>query len=395
MKSCLLNWQFFLLLQQSFAAEIRNITKKSYYFKLDQPKNEFRIHNRVHLLNYNVSDANFNSPEYLQRAPAKLQRVNEFKELYLDTEWDYNHTTYNKSELPTFLEKFYEKRAKKLYNVNSTTTRILFNENAQEDSSIIKFNLNSLKENESISDAELYFYWPLDNSSDIHKNSVVLRLYQFEEQLNRYEGENGFLENPDIHKLFSVIYISKAQRGWQSFKVKKAFNNWMNGEKNLGLILTINTYGDNKLISIFNDTNVGKLRTFVAVHVYNNETETMEKPLPEAEIAELINVDHKSMIYHKNQCQRKSWYIDFERLNWDKFIIYPEGYTAFDCFGKCYATDEEVNNNHIKLLNYFKQRTSYCVPTSYLPLPIMFFDENGNVVLKNYEDMVATQCGCR
>lgn len=116
---------------------------------------------------------------------------------------------------------------------------------------------------------------------------------------------------------------------------------------------------------------------------------------PQQEVAALINVDHSLLMHYSTRCQRKGWYVDFRRLHWNNFIIYPEGYTAFDCFGKCTVNDDEIANNHIKLLDFFKQRLSLCVPITYLPLPIMYYDAFGNVVLKNYENMIATNCGCR
>lgn len=82
-------------------------------------------------------------------------------------------------------------------------------------SNIIKFNLESLKADEMVLDAEFYFFWPLESSSDIYRESVVLRLYQFEKQVQGTFNDSTFIENPDVHKLFNVIYISKAQKGWQ------------------------------------------------------------------------------------------------------------------------------------------------------------------------------------
>ncbi|XP_019870025.2 bone morphogenetic protein 4 isoform X2 [Aethina tumida] len=382
--------KYFLVLLLFEAIQSQNFTKKAYYFKMDQPRNEFKIHNRIQLLNYNVSDVNHNRPAYLRKAQKSEPQQ---KELFLDPEWEHNYTSYNNSELPAYFQKFYEARTNKLHNTNSTTTRFLFNENANTSSSIIKFNLGSLNENETIHDAELYFYWPLDNTSDIYKTSVVLRLYQLEPLANKSENE---IDNPDVHKLFNVIYILKAQKGWQSFKVKKAFNSWMKEEPNLGLLLTISTYGENKLLSIFNDTNTGKFRTFAIIHIGKNDALNINKPeSPQQEVASLINVDHSLLMHYSTRCQRKGWYVDFRRLHWNNFIIYPEGYTAFDCFGKCTVNDDEIANNHIKLLDFFKQRLSLCVPITYLPLPIMYYDTFGNIVLKNYENMIATNCGCR
>lgn len=44
----------------------------------------------------------------------------------------------------------------------------------------------------------------------------------------------------------------------------------MNGEENSGLLLTISSYDDNKLIEIFNDTNEGIYRTFAVIKALKN-----------------------------------------------------------------------------------------------------------------------------
>lgn len=95
------------------------------------------------------------------------------------------------------------------------TIRILFNNNRNKSSNVIKVNLDSLNNEEVVEDADLYFYWPLKNTSTIYKHSAVLRLYQFEKTFNGDLNESQLVQNPDVHKLFNVIYVSKAEKGWQ------------------------------------------------------------------------------------------------------------------------------------------------------------------------------------
>lgn len=57
---------------------------------------------------------------------------------------------------------------------------------------------------------------------------------------------------------------------FQTFKLKKPIDNWLNGEENLGLLLTVSSYDDNKLVEIFNDTNEGIYRTFAVLTVQKN-----------------------------------------------------------------------------------------------------------------------------
>lgn len=93
----------------------------------------------------------------------------QFKKFFLDEEWHYAPKQTNKSNVPVFIKKFYEQRLKEPNNTD--TVRIFFNMNRNSSSTIIKFDLSSLKiENENVTDADMYFYWPLDNSSRYWKS---------------------------------------------------------------------------------------------------------------------------------------------------------------------------------------------------------------------------------
>lgn len=95
-----------------------------------------------------------------------------------------------------------------------------------------------------------------------------------------------------------------------------------------------------------------------------------------------------------SECKKHRIFVDFKKFKWDQFIITPEGFSTYDCSGTCKVSDDNTIN-HLKLVNMEKKRSICCVPTKYSPFPIMFYDKFGNVVIKNYENMIAQQCGCR
>ena len=39
-------------------------------------------------------------------------------------------------------------------------------------------------------------------------------------------------------------------------------------------------------------------------------------------------------------------------------------------------------------------RTPCCVPDKLFSISLLYFDDNENVILKQYDDMVAASCGC-
>ncbi|XP_048526732.1 derriere protein [Dendroctonus ponderosae] len=384
----------FLPIFQFLTIESLNNSGKSYYFK-GIGNNEFSVHNRIHFLNHNITDldANPHPPQNIQNvrkdtkeSPKKIQ----LKQFFLDDEWNYVPKQTNKTNIPVFIKKFYEQRLKEPNNTD--TVRILFNLHRNSSNTIIKFDLSSLKiENENVTDAEMYFYWPLENTSSIYKTSVVLRLYQFESQFSNDLNESILVENPDVHKLFNVIYISKAQKGWQTFKIKKPIENWISGEDNLGLLLTISSYDDNKLISIFNDTNEGVFKTFAVLNIRRNQTLSPSTTNHRA-------ANQTAPVKSNTACSKKPWKLDFQQLQWDSFILYPEnGFMAYQCSGRCHLEDNRKQNNHAKLKQFVNgvREKVCCVPNEYSSLPIMYLDRSGNVVLKSYDQVVVESCGCR
>lgn len=96
-----------------------------------------------------------------------------------------------------------------------------------------------------------------------------------------------------------------------------------------------------------------------------------------------------------NNCSKKSWSLSFKDLNWDKVVLYPENRVEVNqCLGKCQWNTNL--NNHAKLRQNLDKRLQVCcVPIQYSSLPVMYLDKFGNVVMKNYNDFVVQDCGCR
>lgn len=102
-------------------------------------------------------------------------------------------------------------------------------------------------------------------------------------------------------------------------------------------------------------------------------------------------------------CRRRSLYIDFNDIGWDDWIVAPVGYMAHYCHGECPTfLHESVNyTNHAVIQSFVhsvEPRTvprPCCIPTKLSPIPMLYVDNAAKVVLKNYEDMVVDECGCR
>ncbi|CAF92055.1 unnamed protein product, partial [Tetraodon nigroviridis] len=102
-------------------------------------------------------------------------------------------------------------------------------------------------------------------------------------------------------------------------------------------------------------------------------------------------------------CQRVPLFVDFEEIGWSGWIISPRGYNAHHCAGSC----PFPLGGHLKATNHATVRSIMhalklssdvgapcCVPDKLQSISLMYFDDEENVVLKQYDDMVALSCGC-
>lgn len=102
-------------------------------------------------------------------------------------------------------------------------------------------------------------------------------------------------------------------------------------------------------------------------------------------------------------CQRQPLYVSFRDLQWQDWIIAPEGYESFYCFGECAfplnahmnATNHAIVQTLMHLHSVGKEIPKpCCAPTHTSAISVLYFDDNSNVILKKYNDMVVKACGC-
>ncbi|GAB6027123.1 hypothetical protein CHUAL_013856 [Chamberlinius hualienensis] len=103
-------------------------------------------------------------------------------------------------------------------------------------------------------------------------------------------------------------------------------------------------------------------------------------------------------------CARHKLFVDFKKIGWSSWIISPKGYNAYYCKGSCLFLlgQEQVSTKHATVQSIVQGLelqegvgTPCCVPNKLFSISLLYFDNIGNVLLKNYEDMVAVNCGCR
>lgn len=105
----------------------------------------------------------------------------------------------------------------------------------------------------------------------------------------------------------------------------------------------------------------------------------------------------------RNACQRWPLYVDFSDVGWSDWIVAPPGYEAFYCAGECqFPIADHLNTTNHAIVQTLVNSISptlvpkaCCVPTQLSSICMLYLDDSGKVVLKNYQDMTVVGCGCR
>jgi len=102
-------------------------------------------------------------------------------------------------------------------------------------------------------------------------------------------------------------------------------------------------------------------------------------------------------------CRRRSFYLNFQSINWSKQIISPMGFDMYYCQGKCpkplgphmNTTNHAVIQNQVNSFDPLLVPPPCCVPSTLGDQSFLYIDPNSQIVMKTYTDIVVEGCGCR
>lgn len=260
----------------------------------------------------------------------------------------------------------------------------------------------------------------------------------------------------EIGKEDSLTYVDRMeiqgeQEGWISFNVSLVLKHWLkNPEANFGLQLVCRLDSSGRQISSREAGFVGshgneKLRPFMVAFFRANSSPTphishvikatdgdvgnSHEEEDEDEDEDIVRSSRVRRQTRKNRkrskdinedygswnpytdldarlsrrsCQKKNLYVSFRDLGWQDWIIAPDGYAAFYCNGECsFPLNAHMNaSNHaivqtlVHLMNPYRVPKPCCAPIKLSSISVLYFDDNSNVILKKYRNMVVKSCGC-
>ncbi|XP_073720534.1 bone morphogenetic protein 2-like [Misgurnus anguillicaudatus] len=287
-----------------------------------------------------------------------------------------------------------------------------------------RFNLSTVARSEKVLTAELHLFKLRPQAS------LTFNRHHFC-QVNVYQVlDSSKMNISQGRKLLSSRLIPVHSSGWEVFTITQAVRSWMSDEgSNLGLLVTVRTlaglqmdlktvrfasgqnhhHSKQPMLVLFTDD--GRRAASLESAPKGSDVSTgsagSSLPFPSPPLPSAARRSARSTDYDENgekmPCQRLPLYVDFEEIGWSGWIVSPRGYNAYHCKGSCpfplgqnmrptnHATVQSIINA-LKLTKGIE--TPCCVPDKLYSINLLYFDDDENVVLKQYDDMVAGSCGC-
>ncbi|XP_029312497.1 bone morphogenetic protein 2 [Cottoperca gobio] len=210
-------------------------------------------------------------------------------------------------------------------------------------------------------------------------------------------------------------------QGWEVFNVTQTVSKWIrNSQENNGILVVTTLPSGNWMESVasswkrngeLTDTNAYLVlfsddgRTGASNQSYLGQASPAAAPELHDHRSRRRRASPGFLPHSRSQsCQRVPLFVDFEEIGWSGWIISPRGYNAYHCKGSCpfplggslkatnHATVRSIM--HALKLSSDEVEAPCCVPDRLQSISLLYFDDEQNVVLKQYDDMVALSCGC-
>ncbi|XP_073774127.1 bone morphogenetic protein 2-like [Danio rerio] len=340
-----------------------------------------------------------------------VQTLSNTSELHFWTEISQNKElksdVQRRRKAPQFMMELYEMFADNNQTLRNTQEgNIVRSFEAQSSGSYHFFNLTSFRQDERVTKAEFRRFRHKQPFMG-HRHFYKVELYEVLDNRPELSHEN----------VMSSRLLPVYTKGWEVFNITQMVTKWISGANNGSLVVTAlpssNWFGS----SIQMDRHSVKTNAYLVIYSDDGRKHYQHPPF---HTGQTINTSHnflkpmrglvqstlrrrRSLRTLSSTCHRTNLYVDFSKIGWSGWIISPRGYNAYSCTGSClFPLDRSLRaTNHAtvrSIMNVLKLTQEAgkpcCVPDALHPISLLYFDEEENVVLKHYKDMVASSCGC-
>ncbi|XP_069547064.1 inhibin beta B chain [Brachyistius frenatus] len=174
------------------------------------------------------------------------------------------------------------------------------------------------------------------------------------------------------------------------------------------------TFPITRTLQAFLDGSQNRLRLEVSCEEDGKNLCSAENPNQPFMVAQVrLRDDHSKRVLRKRSlhcgdevtvCCKRDFYIKFKDIQWDEWIIAPEGYHMNYCMGQCpqhlSGSPGIASSFHATVFSQLKVNgintatTSCCIPTERRPLSMVYFNSQHSIVKTDVPDMIVESCGC-
>ncbi|XP_029446487.1 LOW QUALITY PROTEIN: bone morphogenetic protein 6 [Rhinatrema bivittatum] len=274
-----------------------------------------------------------------------------------------------------------------------------------------KFNLSQIPEGEAVTAAELRIYKDCVMGS-FENQTFLISIYQVLQEHHHRDSDLFLLDTREVWA---------SEEGWLEFDITATSNLWvMNPQHNLGLQLSVETkdglhvnpsgagligrdgpYNKQPFMVAFFKVSEVHLRTTRSA-TSKRKQQNRNRSTPSQDVSRTSSIADYNSSDLKTACRKHELYVSFQDLGWQDWIIAPKGYAANYCDGECSfplnahmnATNHAIVQTLVHLMNPDYVPKPCCAPTKLNAISVLYFDDNSNVILKKYRNMVVRACGC-
>ncbi|XP_034049411.1 bone morphogenetic protein 2-like [Thalassophryne amazonica] len=221
-------------------------------------------------------------------------------------------------------------------------------------------------------------------------------------------------EQPLRGNLITSRQVPVHTQGWEVFNVTQMVSKWLlRGQENSSILVATTLPTGNRTESVHKEWT--EKVTYLVLFSDNGRAGGASNTSHPGQTQSAATIHTRSSrgrraapafspYSQRQSCQRVPLIVNFEEIGWSGWIISPRGYNAYHCKGSCpFPLGGNLRpTNHAtvrSIMHALKLMTEdvgapCCVPDRLHSISLLYFDEEENVVLKQYEDMVALSCGC-
>ncbi|TVK90446.1 Inhibin beta B chain [Bagarius yarrelli] len=186
--------------------------------------------------------------------------------------------------------------------------------------------------------------------------------------------------------------VEVARGGWQSFPITYTMQTFLDGEQqSLQLEVHCEAGGQN----LCSQSNVdASQRSYLVAQVQLRDDDSKHT----------VSKRSLSCGDDNSVCCKKDFYIKFQDIQWQDWIIAPEGYHMNYCIGQCpqhlAGSPGIASSFHATVFSQLKANgiqtaiSSCCVPIQRRPLSMVYFNSQHSIVKTDVPDMIVESCGC-